>query len=61
MKRKEALNENEIKEVLNKLVQKGYLKKIKDKYMDSNRVTSLIKQGKTRKEISKILEKVMPE
>ena len=46
---------------LNKMVKKGFLKKIRTKagdvWIDSNIVKKLLKQGKNRNEIKKILNK----
>ncbi|MEK6883959.1 MAG: hypothetical protein AABY22_30295 [Nanoarchaeota archaeon] len=48
--------DEELKEALNEMVKAGYPKKIKKGYIDSDRVKSLLKQGKSRKQITKILD-----
>jgi hypothetical protein len=47
----------EVEEGLQELVRKGYLKKTKKGYIDSDRVTIMLNEGKTRKQISQILDK----
>ena len=49
--------EKELKEGLKELVKRNYLKKTTKGYMDSDRVTFLLKSGKTRKQIALILDK----
>jgi len=49
--------EKELKEALEELVKRNYLKKTAKGYMDSDRVTFLLKSGKTRKQIAFILNK----
>ena len=51
------LTEKEVEKELEVCVKKGYLKKTKKGYIDSDRVIKLLKEGKTRYEISEILEK----
>lgn len=48
----------EVKDALNELVKRGYLKRTKGGYIDSDKVTTLLKKGKTRKQIAKILDKL---
>ena len=47
--------ELEVEKALNKMVKMGYLKKTKRGYMDSDYVKSMLKKGKTREEIDKLL------
>jgi hypothetical protein len=49
--------EKELKEALKELVKRNYLKKTTKGYIDSDRVTFLLKSGKTRKQIAFILDK----
>ena len=46
----------ELTDELNMMVKKGYLKKTQRGYIDSDRVTAMLKEGKTRKQITRILE-----
>jgi hypothetical protein len=48
---------NDVKLALDEMVRKGYLKKTKKGYIDSDEVTDLLKQGKTRNDINKMLKK----
>ena len=59
MKTKKGIiyTETEIKGALDELVEKQYLKKTKNGWIDSDIVKSLLKEGKTRRQIASILEK----
>lgn len=47
----------EIEDALKKMVENGYLKSTKKGYIDSDEVTAMLKEGKTRKQIDKILNR----
>lgn len=47
----------EIKEALNEMCKRGYLKKDKKGYVDSDRTKFLLNKGKNRQEIAEILDK----
>jgi len=47
----------EFENALKELVDKGYLKHTKKGWMDSDRVTAMLKEGKSRKQIAKMLDK----
>lgn len=47
----------EVKDALDDMVKNGHLKKVGNAYQDSDEVTSLLKKGKSREEIDKILKK----
>jgi hypothetical protein len=49
-------SDKEILRELDEMVRKGYLKRTSKGFIDSDEVTALLKKGKTRKEIKKILE-----
>lgn len=46
-----------VEDALKDMVKRGYLKHTKKGYVDSDRVTAMLKEGKTRKQIAKILDK----
>jgi outer membrane protein assembly factor BamE (lipoprotein component of BamABCDE complex) len=46
----------EVEDCLKDMVKAGYLKKTKKGWMDSDRVTAMLKEGKTRQQIAKILD-----
>ena len=49
--------ETELAGALEEFVAKGYLQKCAQGWKDSDRVSSLLKEGKTRKQIMRLLEK----
>jgi hypothetical protein len=52
------MNHNgDLLKALEELRDKGYLKKTKKGWVDSDRTKELLKEGKSRKEISKILDR----
>ena len=51
------LTKKEVEDALKELVKAGYLKKTKNGWVDSDRVRAMLKEGKTRKQIAKILDK----
>lgn len=54
--KKNSFTMKDVKESLDLMVEQNYLKKTKKGYKDSDYVTKLLKQGKTRSQIAKILE-----
>lgn len=57
MTKNKPLSKEGIHKALNEMVKLGYLKKDKKGWKDSDQVTSLLKKGKTRKQIAELLEK----
>ena len=54
---KTRFTKKEVEDSLKELVKKGYLKHTKKGWIESDRVTTLLKKGKTRRQIAKILDK----
>jgi len=50
-------NEDEFEVALDDMVKAGYLKKTTKGYIDSDEVVVMLKEGKTRKQISRIFER----
>jgi aldehyde:ferredoxin oxidoreductase len=56
-KRIEEFSRKQVVAGLRELVRKGYLKRDKKGWVDSDEVKSLLKKGKSREQIAKILER----